>query len=170
MHSKSVSITPRVPNHHSILFYHSSVPTALQVLTLLLSAAAGKRTALQAAAAAPPSPPPPLLASSTTKHYHSRSKNVARWRFTEQSLMAGRRSSVAETRVEWIKAEIVNNCEACQSSFGIFRRKHHCRHCGHVFCDSCTPSQMRLPPQFGFTEPQVCHATPQHRRCHFAAR
>jgi hypothetical protein len=71
--------------------------------------------------------------------------------------MAGRRASVSvsETRVEWIKPEIVNNCEACQASFGIFRRKHHCRHCGHVFCDSCTPSQMKLPPQFGYTEPQV---------------
>ena len=69
--------------------------------------------------------------------------------------MAARRGSVTETRVEWIKPEIVNNCEACQASFGIFRRKHHCRYCGHVFCDSCTPSQMKLPPQFGYTEPQV---------------
>jgi hypothetical protein len=74
-----------------------------------------------------------------------------------RNVMAGRRASVSvlETRVEWIKAEIVNNCEACQASFGVFRRKHHCRHCGHVFCDSCTPSQMKLPPQFGYTEPQV---------------
>jgi hypothetical protein len=75
--------------------------------------------------------------------------------------MAARRGSVVETRVEWIKAEIVDNCEACQASFGIFRRKHHCRYCGHVFCDSCTPSQMKLPPQFGYTEPQVdrCHCS-----------
>ena len=58
--------------------------------------------------------------------------------------------------MEWVKAEIVDNCEACQASFGIFRRKHHCRYCGHVFCDSCTPSSMKLPPQFGYTDPQVC--------------
>lgn len=33
------------------------------------------------------------------------------------------------------------NCDSptCRSSFGIFLRRHHCRHCGHVFCSSHTP-------------------------------
>ncbi|KAH2665569.1 hypothetical protein KXV79_008583 [Aspergillus fumigatus] len=33
------------------------------------------------------------------------------------------------------------NCDSptCRSSFGLFLRRHHCRHCGHVFCSSHTP-------------------------------
>lgn len=27
----------------------------------------------------------------------------------------------------------------CRSFFGLFLRRHHCRHCGHVFCASHTP-------------------------------
>ena len=26
---------------------------------------------------------------------------------------------------------------AGQAAFGLLRRKHHCRRCGHVFCDKC---------------------------------
>ncbi|KAI5289028.1 hypothetical protein KEM52_000921 [Ascosphaera acerosa] len=32
----------------------------------------------------------------------------------------------------------------CRTSFGIFMRRHHCRHCGHVFCASHTPSIVPL--------------------------
>ncbi|EFR04274.1 hypothetical protein MGYG_07283 [Nannizzia gypsea CBS 118893] len=32
----------------------------------------------------------------------------------------------------------------CKSFFGIFVRRHHCRHCGHVFCSSHTPYTIPL--------------------------
>lgn len=32
----------------------------------------------------------------------------------------------------------------CRSSFGLFLRRHHCRHCGHVFCSSHTPHVVPL--------------------------
>jgi hypothetical protein len=32
----------------------------------------------------------------------------------------------------------------CRSSFGLFLRRHHCRHCGHVFCSSHTPYMVPL--------------------------
>jgi exonuclease VII small subunit len=37
----------------------------------------------------------------------------------------------------WIPDEAVRQCNRCQMAFGIMRRKHHCRRCGHVFCDKC---------------------------------
>lgn len=38
------------------------------------------------------------------------------------------------------------NCDSptCRSSFGLFLRRHHCRHCGHVFCSSHTPHLVPL--------------------------
>lgn len=38
------------------------------------------------------------------------------------------------------------NCDSptCRSFFGLFLRRHHCRHCGHVFCSSHTPHLIPL--------------------------
>lgn len=35
---------------------------------------------------------------------------------------------------------ISSTCDflACRSAFNVFKRRHHCRHCGHVFCASHT--------------------------------
>ncbi|HKO56957.1 MAG TPA: FYVE zinc finger domain-containing protein [Thermoanaerobaculia bacterium] len=30
------------------------------------------------------------------------------------------------------------NCPLCNAAFGVFTRKHHCRRCGHIFCDACS--------------------------------
>lgn len=38
----------------------------------------------------------------------------------------------------------------CRSSFGLFLRRHHCRHCGHVFCSSHTPHVVPLDQKARF--------------------
>ncbi|KAH8699183.1 hypothetical protein BGW36DRAFT_377427 [Talaromyces proteolyticus] len=45
------------------------------------------------------------------------------------------------TRDHWKADAASQTCDSptCRSSFGIFTRRHHCRHCGHVFCSSHTP-------------------------------
>ncbi|PYH94883.1 putative FYVE domain protein [Aspergillus ellipticus CBS 707.79] len=45
------------------------------------------------------------------------------------------------TRDHWKADSASPNCDSptCRSSFGLFLRRHHCRHCGHVFCSSHTP-------------------------------
>ncbi|KUL90281.1 hypothetical protein ZTR_01970 [Talaromyces verruculosus] len=45
------------------------------------------------------------------------------------------------TRDHWKADSASQTCDSptCRSSFGIFTRRHHCRHCGHVFCSSHTP-------------------------------
>lgn len=44
------------------------------------------------------------------------------------------------TREHWKPDEASPNCDSpeCRSSFNLFVRKHHCRHCGHIFCASHT--------------------------------
>ncbi|OQD68419.1 hypothetical protein PENDEC_c036G03860 [Penicillium decumbens] len=50
------------------------------------------------------------------------------------------------TREHWKADSASPNCDSptCRSSFGLFLRRHHCRHCGHVFCSSHTPHAVPL--------------------------
>ncbi|AJU39752.1 Fab1p [Saccharomyces cerevisiae YJM1250] len=38
----------------------------------------------------------------------------------------------------WMKDESSKECFSCGKTFNTFRRKHHCRICGQIFCSSCT--------------------------------
>jgi 1-phosphatidylinositol-3-phosphate 5-kinase len=38
----------------------------------------------------------------------------------------------------WMKDENAKVCFGCGDGFSTFRRKHHCRLCGQIFCSSCT--------------------------------
>ncbi|KAJ5167544.1 uncharacterized protein N7482_006325 [Penicillium canariense] len=50
------------------------------------------------------------------------------------------------TRDHWKADAASSNCDSptCRSSFGLFVRRHHCRHCGHVFCYNHTPHAVPL--------------------------
>ncbi|KAJ5578790.1 uncharacterized protein N7459_007754 [Penicillium hispanicum] len=56
------------------------------------------------------------------------------------------------TRDHWKADSASSSCDSptCRSSFGIFLRRHHCRHCGHVFCSSHTPHVVPLDQQARF--------------------
>lgn len=38
----------------------------------------------------------------------------------------------------WMNDSFVSDCLNCFKPFSAFRRKHHCRFCGQIFCSSCT--------------------------------
>lgn len=38
----------------------------------------------------------------------------------------------------WMKDDSAKECFACGKRFNTFRRRHHCRICGQIFCSSCT--------------------------------
>uniref|UniRef100_A0A0R3WS25 FYVE-type domain-containing protein n=1 Tax=Hydatigena taeniaeformis TaxID=6205 RepID=A0A0R3WS25_HYDTA len=42
------------------------------------------------------------------------------------------------TNRQWISDDSVQSCSNCQKDFSISVRKHHCRHCGKVFCQACS--------------------------------
>ena len=37
----------------------------------------------------------------------------------------------------WIKDEAIISCYNCKGEFTYYNRKHHCRSCGRIFCNSC---------------------------------
>lgn len=56
----------------------------------------------------------------------------------------------------WIPDEEAPQCMSCAQSFTTFRRRHHCRNCGGVFCGVCSNSQAPLP-KFGLNKAvRVC--------------
>lgn len=45
----------------------------------------------------------------------------------------------------WIPDSEVTKCHKCQSAFGTFTRKHHCRQCGNIFCSTCCSKKKIVP-------------------------
>ncbi len=49
-------------------------------------------------------------------------------------------------RPEWVGDEEVKACMACKREFHIlFRRRHHCRACGGLFCYECSSNEITIP-------------------------
>jgi 1-phosphatidylinositol-3-phosphate 5-kinase len=38
----------------------------------------------------------------------------------------------------WMPDQLCKQCYACDAQFTVFRRRHHCRLCGQVFCNACS--------------------------------
>ncbi|KAM4733004.1 RUN and FYVE domain-containing protein 1 [Anableps anableps] len=59
----------------------------------------------------------------------------------------------------WMKDDEATHCKQCQKEFSISRRKHHCRNCGDIYCNSCSSNELALP---SYPRPvrvcDVCHS------------
>lgn len=47
-------------------------------------------------------------------------------------------SDVDDDRQHWMPDQLCKQCYFCDTSFTVFRRRHHCRICGQVFCNTCS--------------------------------
>ncbi|KAG5190220.1 hypothetical protein JKP88DRAFT_152975, partial [Tribonema minus] len=41
-------------------------------------------------------------------------------------------------KLYWMPDKICRVCYECGAPFTMFRRRHHCRVCGQVFCQNCS--------------------------------
>uniref|UniRef100_A0A8C8MB57 Early endosome antigen 1 n=1 Tax=Oncorhynchus tshawytscha TaxID=74940 RepID=A0A8C8MB57_ONCTS len=46
---------------------------------------------------------------------------------------------------KWAEDHEVQNCMACGKGFSLAIRKHHCRHCGNIFCAECSAKNALTP-------------------------
>lgn len=47
--------------------------------------------------------------------------------------------------IEWDPDHASSACVLCSKSWGTFRnRRHHCRHCGRLVCESCSSKKLIL--------------------------
>ena len=44
----------------------------------------------------------------------------------------------------WVKDEDTTQCMACKSEFTFFNRRHHCRNCGGIYCNSCSSKKIAI--------------------------
>jgi 1-phosphatidylinositol-3-phosphate 5-kinase len=42
------------------------------------------------------------------------------------------------TKEHWMPDKLCKHCYSCEIPFTVFRRRHHCRLCGQVFCSNCS--------------------------------
>ncbi|KAJ5114271.1 Zinc finger FYVE-like protein [Penicillium alfredii] len=172
-HVVTSTITP-APNQISVYGQPSptssttTTPTNNSPTSPRLTTAALHQLPLQSRQLRPPKgplhprlPPPRSVHGSLDSLNEDTTEPISR-RSTMESKSSGGISKVAET--EWMKnahlGEVTglptrdhwkadsasSNCDSptCRSSFGLFLRRHHCRHCGHVFCSSHTPHNVPL--------------------------
>ncbi|XP_068625359.1 lateral signaling target protein 2 homolog [Battus philenor] len=65
-------------------------------------------------------------------------------------------SPCIERAPEWVPDIAAPSCMRCSAHFTAFRRRHHCRNCGKVFCASCSSNSIPLP-RYGQLKPvRVC--------------
>lgn len=55
----------------------------------------------------------------------------------------------------WERDEDVDACRGCGRPFTFFFRRHHCRRCGRIFCDACTPGREQLGADELVCDPDV---------------
>jgi serine/threonine protein kinase len=58
--------------------------------------------------------------------------------------------------MRWIKDSDVSCCRKCGRDFNLIRRKHHCRNCGHIFCDACSAKLAHIPESSYSERQRVC--------------
>ncbi|XP_058813532.1 RUN and FYVE domain-containing protein 2 isoform X5 [Topomyia yanbarensis] len=56
----------------------------------------------------------------------------------------------------WTPDKVVSNCRGCDKEFSITRRKHHCRHCGSIFCSNCSEHVAVIPGEANGKPVRVC--------------
>ncbi|KAK2072824.1 hypothetical protein P8C59_007155 [Phyllachora maydis] len=61
---------------------------------------------------------------------------------------AEQRSPPDMTLPYWQPDAEVTYCPICHTQFSIFVRKHHCRKCGRVVCNACSPHRITIPYQY----------------------
>jgi len=56
----------------------------------------------------------------------------------------------------WVSDNDIKSCFKCEAPFTVMNRRHHCRHCGYIFCGNCTTKKIEIA-RLRFTEPvRVC--------------
>lgn len=88
----------------------------------------------------------PRTCSDTSGNAHSVTRNFSRLSSAPVSVDQPETREVTLPR--WQHDSEARFCPICKTRFNFFLRKHHCRKCGRVVCNSCSPYRIILPYQY----------------------
>ena len=74
-----------------------------------------------------------------------------------------RTSSTASSQYtvpRWQPDSEVSECPICRRQFSFLFRRHHCRKCGRVVCNDCSPHRITIPRQFIVNPPGPASSRP----------
>ena len=61
-----------------------------------------------------------------------------------------------EQRAPWKHDSEAAACDRCKQPFNVFRRRHHCRRCGGIFCDECCSERVSGISGYGEGKHRIC--------------
>jgi growth factor-regulated tyrosine kinase substrate len=61
-----------------------------------------------------------------------------------------------EEAPQWVHDSDAKNCYRCRTEFSAFNRRHHCRACGQIFCNTCSSKTAAIPKYGIEKEVRVC--------------
>jgi len=73
-----------------------------------------------------------------------------------QLKLRGLRDAERGSAALWVPDEATEQCMRCNRDFSIFKRKHHCRHCGYVVCADCSKNRAIVPGVNSGEQLRVC--------------
>ena len=65
-------------------------------------------------------------------------------------------ANAGEQRAPWKHDSEAESCDRCKSSFNLLRRRHHCRRCGGIFCDTCSNEKVAGISGYGEGKHRIC--------------
>lgn len=57
----------------------------------------------------------------------------------------------------WVDDSMVDACQSCNVRFSFYKRKHHCRMCGRIFCYACCCTWRKLPEELILSKSASIH-------------
>lgn len=67
-----------------------------------------------------------------------------------------KKKKISETGPNWAEDKSAEFCQSCGFQFNVLIRRHHCRHCGLLFCRYCAQDRWPLP-KYEYLHPvRVC--------------
>lgn len=97
----------------------------------------------------------PICERSTTTTTNTTNRRVSESNANQQQ---SPHSPVQLSPPAWIPDQKAPRCMSCNTPFTAFRRRHHCRNCGGVFCGVCSNNSTPLP-KYGLTKAvRVCRS------------
>lgn len=87
-----------------------------------------------------------------------RESDISACSFTQKAFVAQ-----GSYRVGWVVDYERRTCTGCTLAFTTFRRRHHCRACGEIFCARCCSSRASVPELVG----ERCPLAPFYKLVNF---